>query len=297
MKKEDLIVKWLDNNLDESELKAFKDLDASSAFLKIDQAAQHFKAPQFDVDRSYEQLSRGGTTTRSTIPWMRIVSGIAAALIISLGIYFSFFNISETTYLAQNAQKTEFLLPDSSEVTLNANSRISFAEKNWQDSRTLSLEGEAYFRVEKGSKFTVETAQGNVSVLGTQFDVKSRENFFEVVCYEGLVAVEYGDKSIQLPAGSSFMGYGNETSQAQISITAPSWLHSKSSFTSVPYFEVVEELERQYNIKIQLDDPENKTLFTGSFTHENLETALQAITIPLNLSYSINGNTVMLKSK
>ncbi len=297
MKKEDLIVKWLDNNLDESELKAFKELDASSAFLKIDQAAQYFKAPKFEVDRSYEELKRQRTTASKSFPWKRFAGGIAAALIISLGVYFSFFNISETTYLAQNAQKTEFLLPDSSEVILNADSQISFDVNSWQEARTLSLDGEAYFRVEKGSKYTVETKQGKVSVLGTQFDVKARDNFFEVVCYEGLVEVEHKGKSIQLPAGSSFMAYENKVKQSQTALAAPTWLQNKSSFISVPYFEVVEELERQYDINIQFDDPENNSLFTGSFTHENLETALQAITIPLNLSYSINGNTVMLKSK
>ena len=297
MKKEDLIVKWLDHNLDESELKAFKKLDASSAFLKIDRAAQHFKAPHFDPQLSYRQITLDKKEVRTAFSWKRYATGIAAALVLSLGVDFSFFNSSETTYLAMNAQMTEFMLPDNSEVTLNADSRLTYDEKSWKDSRNLTLEGEAYFRVEKGSKFTVNTAHGTVTVLGTQFDVKARALFFEVVCFEGSVQVDYNGSSHILEAGDSFKAYGGKSGQGQTSETAPTWLHSKSSFVSVPYFEVVEELERQYNIKVQLYNPESQTLFTGSFTHENLDTALQAITIPLNLSYSINGNTVMLKSK
>ncbi|MEM7185214.1 MAG: FecR domain-containing protein [Bacteroidota bacterium] len=297
MKKEDLIVKWLDNNLDESELKAFKELDASSAFLKIDEAARRFKAPDFDIEQGYARLTQDRKAVRKMVPWRRIVSGIAAALMLSLGAYFFFFNNTTTTHLAMQAQKSEFFLPDNSEVFLNADSRITYDESKWQESRTLRLEGEAFFRVEKGSKFSVQTDHGVVSVLGTEFDVKARDSYFEVVCFEGLVQVDYNGDSVQLQAGDRFSSFGNDVNRSRTVATAPTWIHSKSSFTSVPYFEVIEELERQYKVQIQFDNPESATLFTGSFTHENLDTALQAITIPLNLSYSINGDTVTLKSK
>ena len=57
----------------------------------------------------------------------------------------------------------------------------------------------------KGRKFTVNTTQGQVMVLGTQFNVENRGNFFEVSCYEGLVQVMFKDQTIKLPAGSSFL--------------------------------------------------------------------------------------------
>ena len=72
--------------------------------------------------------------------------------------------------------------------------------------------------------------------------------------------------------------------------------NNKSVFRSTPFSIVVDELERQYNISISGDQRNTQTLFTGSFYHENLDTALQAITIPLNLEFSINGNEVVLKS-
>ena len=296
MKKEDLIIKWLDNNLDENELKAFKQLDASSVFIKIDKAAQQFKAPPFDVNHSYQRLNEEYTPSRSKTNWKRYFIGIAASLVVSLGLYYSFFHTTETTFFAQNTENTQFNLPDTSVVILNAGSTITYQEKNWRDDRSLNLDGEAFFIVTTGSKFTVNTSQGAVSVLGTEFTVKSRSDFFGVACYDGLVQVEYQGKRFELSAGNSFIAFGNESFDSETSLKEPAWLQAKSNFTSVPFIEVVQELERQYNINVSLDNVINKTLFTGSFTHENLETALLAITIPLNLSYTINGNNVVLKS-
>lgn len=296
MKKEDLIIKWLDNSLDEKELKAFKQLDASSVFIKIDEVAQQFKAPSFDVDQSYQKLKNNKPTTARNHR-KRYWIGVAAALVLSLGLYLSLQHTPEKSFFAQNSQKTECNLPDASEVILNAGSQISFQAKNWEDNRYVQLEGEAYFKVASGSKFTVNTAQGAVEVLGTQFTVKSRADFFEVICYEGVVQVNYNNTLTKLTAGNSFNAFGNDTHKATTPLQEPAWIHTKSSFTSVPFSEVVRELERQYNVAVAPGDAIDQTLFTGSFTHENLETALQAITIPLNLSYTIEGNKVMLKSK
>lgn len=295
MKKEDLIIKWLDNNLSEKELKAFEQLDASSIYTKMDRAAQSFKAPSFDVDTAFSKLKEAQITPKSSSQWKKYLSGIAAALILSFGLYFAFQQTSDTQILAQNSEKIESLLPDASQVVLNAGSSISFNEKSWADDREVDLKGEAYFKVAKGSKFTVHTSQGQVSVLGTQFTVNARENFFEVICFEGLVEVTFNGTVHKLPAGKGFKVYDNKQFDNTTEKLEPTWLQEKSSFISVPYVEVVEELERQYNTEISVNPNLTRTLFTGSFTHANLETALQAITIPLNLSYTINGNEVVLK--
>ena len=49
------------------------------------------------------------------------------------------------------------------------------------DHRSLTLSGEAYFDVQKGNKpFTISTNQGQVTVLGTSFNVRSRADGFEI---------------------------------------------------------------------------------------------------------------------
>ena len=73
------------------------------------------------------------------------------------------------------------------------NTTLKYASNKWDKKRRVRLEGEAFFKVAKGSTFTVDTKTGSVKVLGTQFNVKNRIGFFEVVCYEGLVGVTVSD--------------------------------------------------------------------------------------------------------
>ncbi|MBX2827691.1 MAG: FecR family protein [Flavobacteriaceae bacterium] len=296
MKKEDLIIKWLDNNLNEEELKAFKKLDASSAFMKIDEAAQKFAAPSFDENRVFEQIQQEKYQAPNKTSWLRYVSGIAAAVVVCFGLYYAFlFNVKEGNYIAENSQHIEFTLPDNTEVVLNAGSSIYFDEDDW-DAGEIKLQGEAYFKTPKGSDLVILTEHGIVSVLGTEFTINARSDYFEVTCYEGLVQIWANDKMNQLPAGQSFKIFNGKEFNSSTTQSEPSWVNAKTIFKSVPFYEVINELERQYDIKVTLNPIDRNTVYTGSFTHENLETALEAITIPLNLSYDLEGKNVVLKS-
>ena len=143
-------------------------------------------------------------------------------------------------------------LPDASEAVLNADSRITYDKKDWKESRDLSLDGEAYFMVAKGSRFTIHTKQGDVSVLGTQFNVKVREDLFEVICYEGLVQVDYAGKSVRLPKSHTFKLHRGVVVSDRTEFNEPSWISKKSVFKSSPLAQVLQELERQHNITVKL---------------------------------------------
>lgn len=295
MKKENLIIKWLDNNLDAKEQEAFEKLDAYASLTKLDNALQNFKAPDYKTPFQFNTQKLNSKNKTNSFSLYKTITAIAAVFIIALSIYFIFPNETPTTVIAQNGTTQEAILPDNSEILINAGSTISYLDKKWDKKRTIKLEGEAYFKVAKGKTFSVETAGGIVKVLGTEFNVKSRKNYFEVTCFEGLVAVEYQNETFKLTAGNS-IGFINGTlKKEKVSEISPNWSNYRSVFQSVPYFQVIEELERQYNIKIEYPSTLTNPFFTGSFTHKNIESALQAITIPLNLSYEITGNKVKLK--
>jgi ferric-dicitrate binding protein FerR (iron transport regulator) len=295
MKKKDLISKWLDYNLNDSEREAFNKLDESRSYHKISEAARLFKAPEFDRAGSYLILNKKLASRKTNRPLLKYMSGVAAILIVCFGIFY-FLDTKSNQYLAANGATTELQLPDKSEVILNDGSQLSFNAKKWTENRAVSLNGEAYFKVTKGQKFTVRSSQGEVTVLGTQFNVKDRPGYFEVLCFEGSVLVSINGKKYVLSAGETVRSLGDSILNKTTESRRPEWLDKKSIFKSVPFQQVVQELERQYDIKVAGRAAEKKTLFTGSFSHENLETALQAITIPLNLSYSIDGKNVVLKN-
>ena len=79
----------------------------------------------------------------------------------------------------------------------SAGSELNYNASKWGEKRELELKGEAFFDVEKGKRFDVNTELGKISVLGTEFNVLSRDSIFKVSCYEGLVQVTYGNEKIK----------------------------------------------------------------------------------------------------
>ncbi|MBV7270010.1 FecR family protein [Winogradskyella luteola] len=294
MKREELIKKWLDNNLNAKELKAFEQLQDYNELIQMNSALKSFKAPEFSVENSYENLKPKLKHINSN-NWLKPILRIAAMLAICFSVYY-YSTGSDTEINTQIAQSTKVNLPDTSIVHLNANSTLSFNERSWDNNREVQLNGEAFFKVAKGQVFDVLTTSGTVSVLGTQFNVKQRNDYFEVTCYEGLVAVTHNGESVKLHPGDTFRKIDGKliTTEKEI-VTRPTWLRGESSFKTVPLILVIAELENQYGIKILAPKIDTQRLFTGSFTHKNLDLALQSVTIPLNLSYSKSGNSIVLK--
>ncbi|MGK0386747.1 MAG: transmembrane sensor, partial [Patiriisocius sp.] len=159
--KEKLIQKWLDHDLTEAELKSFKTMDDFAAFEKIDQAAQHFKAPVFDSHANYTgilQLQQKKPSTSS--PLFRYTLAIAAVGLVLFGLFNFLGKDSTASYYAEIGSQKNISLPDTSKVTLNAVSTLSYNDEKWD--RNIYLEGEAYFKVTKGETFSVHTSQGKV---------------------------------------------------------------------------------------------------------------------------------------
>ena len=300
MKKEDLIKKWLDNDLTANEFEAFKKLDDYASLEKLSNSVKHFKADDYDshkeLDIVLQKINSDSYQNKKSIKnnWVKPLMRIAAILVISFGVYY-FSTNRDTSVNTVMAEKTVIELPDLSEVKLNAESHISFNKKSWNKEREVELNGEAYFKVAKGSKFNVITEDGIVSVLGTQFNVKQRDNYFEVICFEGLVGVNYKESFVKLKPGYSFLIIdGNQYAKEIDTRTEPSWINDESYFSSIPYDQVLKELERQYGISIETSNIDLTQLYTGTFKHDNLELALKSVTLPLNLEYQIKNDTTIV---
>ncbi|AUC83369.1 FecR family protein [Lacinutrix sp. Bg11-31] len=294
MKDEENILKWLDNELSSDEI---KDLKQSEGFTVIDKIAHYssqMEAPKVNAEEALAAFRSKNSSKTKVIPinFKRLYKYAALLAIMLCVTYFSFFN-NETSFNTNIAQTETIILPDNSKVILNAVSTLSYNKKEWKTNRNLDLDGEAYFKVNKGETFTVNTDAGKIQVLGTQFNVKERNNYFEVQCYEGLVAVTYNNKTIKLSKGKAFRVInGKEQLVEDINSLNPSWLQQESSFVKVPLKHVIEELENHYDIKIISKGIDTKKLFTGTFTYNNKDIALQAVTIPLKLSYKTEGSII-----
>ncbi|MGJ8665319.1 MAG: FecR family protein [Patiriisocius sp.] len=298
MTREQLIQKWLDHDLSKTEEEAFMQLDDYAELTKLSRAMKQVDVPPYDIDAQMASLQEAVKEQHvKTLNWKKILLPIAAILVICFGI-FKFSNNQLTTVETIAAQKQTTELPDGSIVQLNANSEILFSQKNWKDNRNISLKGEAFFKVSKGEKFVVETSLGKVTVLGTQFNVQEREGVFEVFCFEGSVKVDFKGKSEVLKPGQLFSSETGLSFNSSFIDKTPTWINGKSTFKSKPYKYIIAEFERQYNLKINALNIDTSQLFTGSFPHENLEKALQAITMPLQINAKIiDSKTILLSSE
>lgn len=298
MEKNYILHKYLNGEASEAEVQQLKKDPEYAAYLKIADTSSDFEVPGFEETENREKIAQHLNSmpkVRSLNPWKTVLR--VAAIVAVAALSYVFLTNRTTTISTEIAQKETLLLPDTSEVILNAESEIAYSKKNWQDNRSLELKGEAYFKVAKGKKFDVNTPRGVVSVLGTQFNVFSRENQFYVKCFEGLVSVAFADTLVKLPAGH-FVKVENDQliRYENTKESAPSWIANESTFEDAALTSVIEELKRQYPINVNLENT-NAPRFTGSFTHTDLNVALRSICEPLQLEYQISGDQVTLYAR
>ena len=299
MTKEDIIKKYLAGELSDSEKRKFEGTEEFAQIHKLLKAVNNFKAPEYDADSQYSKLSNKLMKPKRSISLYKRISPLvrlAAVVLFALTISFLFYdNFNATNKQGWIAEQAEVYLPDSSFVSLNKGSKIKFSKDKWGEERNVELIGEAFFRVKKGSKFNVKTQQGTVTVLGTQFGVKDRDKYYEVTCFSGSVKVNTAQNTVVLKPNKAYrLVDGKEENFTLCSKTKPDWLNGESSFKSVPLRFVLNELERQYNVRVEAQGIDLNQLFTGRFSHENLDIALESITLPVNLKYQVNGNKILI---
>ncbi|GFD71543.1 FecR family protein [Tenacibaculum sp. Mcav3-52] len=298
MKDEQYILKWLNGEISDEELfllkqdKNFKNLE------KIAHYSSHIETPKVDIEKAFKEFELKKATTKKSkvvpLNYKNFYKYAAAVIVLLVSSYFLLFNNS-VNFSTQYAETKTFNLPDESEVILNANSTVSFNKKDWKNSRDIQLKGEAFFKVKKGKSFTVNTSIGKVTVLGTQFNVKERKNYFEVKTYEGLVSVDYNNSLIKLAKGKIFkVVNGKIDTLNTFNINNKSWLQDESNFKSTPLQFVLDDLQNQYGYVIKTKDVNLEQLYTGGFTHKDINVALQAVTIPLQLSYKIEEKSITI---
>lgn len=296
MIEDDLLKKWLNDDLTDAEKVAFSERSDYAINQTIVDKAQHFKASNFSTATDFETFKKAykAKTSVRHLNWMKPMLRIASVLVVGLAVYFAVFNENLVEARTLISEKTTVSLPDLSEVTLNSDSEITYDVKSWDSKRRLSLKGEAYFKVAKGKTFDVISKNGVVTVVGTEFNVKARNNYFEVTCYEGIVKVTSDTITRQLTAGDTYRLLNKGFSEAKTGDSEPQWTNNRSSFKSIPFNEVVAELERQYAVKVAFKYTDTTRLFSGGFVHNNLENALRSITQPMNLTFEISSPNQVL---
>jgi ferric-dicitrate binding protein FerR (iron transport regulator) len=243
---------------------------------------------KLDNNLTNQQVAR--TFRLSTINLtLAIASGLL--ILLSIGSILRFYSITVRTPAGQHFVAK---LPDKSSANLNAESKITYYPLWWMFERIVESEGEVFFEVEKGKHFIVKSGLATTSVIGTSFNIFSREEIYKVTCVTGSVKVLSGKgfevtlkpgSKAELEADGTFKLHQNIEIYENIS-----WKDNVFLFTASPVFEVFKEIERQYGVKIE-SNFEDLSLYTGNFSKDQpIEEILGYVCPALGFKYIQQAN-------
>jgi transmembrane sensor len=290
------------NTSDDDILKQFglendKELDR---FLKESSNLKLPKAPSKEAAwQRLEQailLEESNKKVAKEIP-LRYILAVAASVTILLFSWWGFYRWNHINYVTEARQILTVPMPDGSQVTLNAQSGINWRKTGWHTNRIVYLNGEGLFKIKKGSSFTVKSGHNSVTVLGTEFDVQSRNNLFEVKCYKGKVSVQLQKGNpIILTKGQGVKKEEGITEAEKFAVDPnlkDSWIKGEFYFDNADIQQVLDEISRQFNVHINYNF--EKRRYSGYFRNTSLDSALMNVCFPLGLNYSVKADSVFIK--
>ncbi len=228
----------------------------------------------------------------------RILSMVSlAAACLALFVVFRYSGLFDKKIITGSNEQMAWVLPDKSVININDGSSIQYNANRFTKNRKINLKGEAFFEVEKGNPFIVSTPQGSIEVLGTSFNVFSRQHGFEVRCYTGRVRVIANGYETLLRPGQFFNPHftaSQDTLGQFDTLKYQDWRQGQFDFQEVNLGAVIAELERQYDVKVQLENGLEDIKYTGFFMDTDLKKALHYICWPLKLNSEINKNKISI---
>jgi len=205
--------------------------------------------------------------------------------------------------------RSKIILPDSSEVWLNSNSKISYQQGFGEKERVVSLLGEAFFSVYKNENmpFMVNVNEMNIKATGTEFNVSaySADKHVETVLISGEVHLNYLKKGkkesvIMKPSQKAVLNRvsSNLVVEAIHTKAYDSWKDGKLVFDNFTLVEVVEILERWFNVSIVIKNHKLKSYrFTATLDNRSLDQILMYLSYSSPINYTFENNVVTLTER
>ena len=200
---------------------------------------------------------------------------------------------------ANAGMRSQLILPDGTEVRLNAGSTLIYPSQYDKNERRVQLSGEAYFRVAHvtGQPFVVSAAgdKVNIRVTGTQFNLQAYEmdGIVQTTLIEGSVQLSIqGKKETVSLTPSDMATYNVVTGQLlleKVNTTQVSaWMNGLLIFKDTPMPEVLRQLTHFYTVDFDvLDEMIHGYTFTGTFENRPLFQILDYVKFASNIEYTM----------
>jgi len=267
----------------------------------IDFVAKSYEENRFDPKKALARSQNGSlrrslSLSKRTVMLKRI-AGVAAAAAVGIFLYLSWLT-SWTDYAAYDIAQT-FTLPDSSFVTLAPGSTLRLQKH--KDKRLVQMTGKVYFNVRHDDRapFRVDAGSGFVKVLGTRFQVDSRDPI-SVSVVSGKVlfsAIRSGEEALILTKGQSAVLDPAASKPVEITPKHPNpaaWATGEFIYDNTPLPEVLSELSEYYDVTLVAFDAGHSSGESRRLSGEFSTSSLQEI---LNLINSALGTDIQIESQ
>ncbi|MCF8227111.1 MAG: DUF4974 domain-containing protein [Bacteroidales bacterium] len=261
-----------------------------------------------ELIRQDERIAR-----QKTFRIIRNVFRYAAVVIVTIASVYFFVSRNPQLVFSENlnqisvpfGEKTSVFLSDSTKVTLNAGSTLSYDNSFDYRNRKVYLRGEAFFEVSKNSSkpFIVNVDGLNVQVLGTKFNVKAYpdEHLVETILIEGSVQLEIEESNkLLVMRPNEYVVYNKNTRQLTSSFEDPVelqvlWKDDVLAFRNKSLEMIARELERSYDRKIVFVDETLKNFhYSGKFITDDINEVLTTISKLSPMTYEIKNDSIFL---
>lgn len=311
------IIAYLEKRLPENDLKEFEyQLENSDDFRKdvediafVWRTSEELKLhDRIDTDANWDRISRRIKKDKFKTKFLQYSRSAAAILILPILLLTTFLYIELDNKNNEPVQQlhvtsaygtvTKTILSDGTEVWLNSGSSLTYPQSFKQGKRTVSLSGEAYFKVssDKSNRFDVIVSDELVvSAYGTEFNVNSykEDKTIDVTLIEGNIEVSKADKTgSKNVVPGQLLVYDKDNRQMIMAETNVSvktgWKDGKMIFRRANMLEVVRRLSRHFNVDIRLEGKELYDYeYSATFTTETLNEILQLLEKTAPIKYSI----------
>lgn len=242
----------------------------------------------------------------------RVMAAAAVLILVaSMAVLFLKDYHSMLTFQTRYGETTRVVLPDSSVVLLNGNTRLSF-RKHWPSTgdREVHIDGEAYFSVKhtrSNQKFFVRmNDHSSVQVLGTEFNVCKRKHETRVVLNSGKIALRMDatdkakEKVVTMKPGD-LVEYRSAQHTYIKKVVDPeiysSWKSSRLVFEKTKLREVLQQLQDTYGLKIKVEKPELMDMsVSGSAPTQNIDLLIKGLSEIFHLELVKKGDTLIVTS-
>ena len=213
-----------------------------------------------------------------------------------------------TTVIADKEQISKIVLPDSTVVWINSESKITYNSKFSVNNRNIELVGQAYFHAAKNKKIPLVVSAGEleVNVLGTKFDVCAfpENGNIRVILESGKVHLNSKNKKsfdYELSPGEMATYYPSNNKVVTKKVESQwytSWKEGILIFKEDPMSVVISALQHRYNIDIEVKNPEiYNSVFNAKIGNEPLDKVLRSIEFSCSLKATIIRDSGSTNSK